>query len=100
MGHKVLLSLLQGEVVSNHDELMSNFFAQADALALGKTPIELRSENVRSTFRQQPKNLSAWLPPVPLSACRWWPGSHSPSALSANESAPVSVLSIVHSSCV
>lgn len=36
----------QGEVVSNHDELMSNFFAQADALALGKTPIELRSENV------------------------------------------------------
>ena len=37
---------MQGEVVSNHDELMSNFFAQADALALGKTPIELRSENV------------------------------------------------------
>jgi glucose-6-phosphate isomerase len=37
---------LKGEVVSNHDELMSNFFAQADALALGKTPIELRSENV------------------------------------------------------
>lgn len=32
--------------MSNHDELMSNFFAQADALALGKTPIELRSENV------------------------------------------------------
>lgn len=25
------------EVVSNHDELMSNFFAQPDALALGKT---------------------------------------------------------------
>ena len=37
---------LQGEVVSNHDELMSNFFAQADALAVGKTPVELRSENV------------------------------------------------------
>ena len=36
----------QGEVVSNHDELMSNFFAQADALAVGKTPVELRSENV------------------------------------------------------
>ena len=26
--------------VSNHDELMSNFFAQADALALGKTAEE------------------------------------------------------------
>ena len=32
--------------MSNHDELMSNFFAQADALAVGKSPIELRSENV------------------------------------------------------
>ena len=29
-------------MVSNHDELMSNFFAQADALAIGKSPIELR----------------------------------------------------------
>jgi glucose-6-phosphate isomerase len=37
---------LQGEVVSNHDELMCNFFAQADALATGKTPIELRAGNV------------------------------------------------------
>jgi glucose-6-phosphate isomerase len=27
---------LKGEVVSNHDELMSNFFAQPDALAYGK----------------------------------------------------------------
>lgn len=27
--------------VSNHDELMSNFFAQADALAYGKTAAEL-----------------------------------------------------------
>ena len=34
----------QGEVVSNHDELMCNFFAQADALAMGKTPIELRAQ--------------------------------------------------------
>lgn len=31
-----LLLLLSGEVVSNHDELMSNFFAQPDALAYGK----------------------------------------------------------------
>lgn len=29
------------EKVSNHDELMSNFFAQPDALALGKTVEEL-----------------------------------------------------------
>ncbi|KAF5955813.1 hypothetical protein HYC85_008669 [Camellia sinensis] len=37
---------LKGEVVSNHDELMSNFFAQPDALAYGKTPQQLQSENV------------------------------------------------------
>eukprot|EP00741_Cyanophora_paradoxa_P025594 tig00000383_g24698.t1 len=35
---------LPGEPVSNHDELMSNFFAQPDALALGKTAEELRAE--------------------------------------------------------
>ena len=32
--------------VSNHDELMSNFFAQADALALGKTAAECEAEGV------------------------------------------------------
>ena len=37
---------LEGEVVSNHDELMSNFFAQPDALACGKTVAELAAENV------------------------------------------------------
>ena len=37
---------LDGEAVSNHDELMSNFFAQADALAYGKSPEELRAEGV------------------------------------------------------
>ncbi|KAL6995672.1 Glucose-6-phosphate isomerase, cytosolic 1 [Sarracenia purpurea var. burkii] len=36
----------KGEPVSNHDELMSNFFAQPDALAYGKTPEELQKENV------------------------------------------------------
>jgi glucose-6-phosphate isomerase len=35
---------LKDEIVSNHDELMCNFFAQADALAVGKTSIELRAE--------------------------------------------------------
>ncbi|KAK6939446.1 Phosphoglucose isomerase (PGI) [Dillenia turbinata] len=37
---------LQGEPVNNHDELMSNFFAQPDALAYGKTPEQLQNENV------------------------------------------------------
>ncbi|XP_054815294.1 glucose-6-phosphate isomerase, cytosolic isoform X2 [Prosopis cineraria] len=37
---------LKGEVVSNHDELMSNFFAQPDALANGKTAEQLQKENV------------------------------------------------------
>ena len=41
---------LKGEIVSNHDELMCNFFAQADALATGKTPVELRAENVPDTL--------------------------------------------------
>ena len=34
------------EPVSNHDELMSNFFAQPDALAYGKTVAELQAEGV------------------------------------------------------
>ena len=37
---------LPGEPVSNHDELMSNFFAQPDALAYGKTVAQLRAEGV------------------------------------------------------
>ncbi|MFG0317649.1 MAG: glucose-6-phosphate isomerase, partial [Planctomycetota bacterium JB042] len=35
-----------GEPVANHDELMSNFFAQPDALAVGKTAAECRAEGV------------------------------------------------------
>lgn len=35
-----------GEPVSNHDELMSNFFAQPDALAIGKTIEQLQNEGV------------------------------------------------------
>ena len=35
---------LAGEPCSNHEELMSNFFAQPDALALGKTIEELKAE--------------------------------------------------------
>jgi Phosphoglucose isomerase len=70
--HSAFATSLQGEVVSNHDELMSNFFAQADALALGKTPIELRSENVRAPLLL---DLTGW-PLIAPSACRRWPGSH------------------------
>ena len=32
--------------MSNHDELMSNFFAQPDALACGKTKADLKAEGV------------------------------------------------------
>lgn len=37
---------LEGEAVTNHDELMANFFAQPDALAVGKTADEVRAEGV------------------------------------------------------
>ena len=37
---------LEGEAVSSHDELMSNFFAQPDALAMGKTQEECAQEGV------------------------------------------------------
>uniref|UniRef100_A0A7S3MTH2 Glucose-6-phosphate isomerase n=1 Tax=Strombidium inclinatum TaxID=197538 RepID=A0A7S3MTH2_9SPIT len=37
---------LEGEVVSNHQELMSNFFAQPDALAMGKDYDTLKAEGV------------------------------------------------------
>jgi glucose-6-phosphate isomerase len=37
---------LKGEAVANHDELMANFFAQPDALAFGKTPVECAAEGV------------------------------------------------------
>lgn len=37
---------LDGEPVSNHEELMCNFFAQPDALALGKTGKQLADEGV------------------------------------------------------
>lgn len=43
--------LLDGEPVSNHDELMSNFFAQPDALARGKSLKDLEEENVPEHLR-------------------------------------------------
>nr|GME00555.1 glucose-6-phosphate isomerase, cytosolic [Ipomoea batatas] len=59
---------LKDEVVSNHDELMSNFFAQPDALAYGKTQEELQKENVpqhlvsHKTFSGNRPSLSILLP--------------------------------------
>ncbi|XP_054815241.1 glucose-6-phosphate isomerase, cytosolic isoform X1 [Prosopis cineraria] len=59
---------LKGEVVSNHDELMSNFFAQPDALANGKTAEQLQKENVdphlipHKTFSGNRPSLSLLLP--------------------------------------
>jgi glucose-6-phosphate isomerase len=37
---------VKGEPVDNHDELMANFFAQPDALAIGKTAEQCRAEGV------------------------------------------------------
>ncbi|KAG8061085.1 hypothetical protein GUJ93_ZPchr0003g16806 [Zizania palustris] len=59
---------LKGETVTNHDELMSNFFAQPDALAYGKTPEQLHSEKVpesliaHKTFQGNRPSLSLLLP--------------------------------------
>ncbi|XP_057449616.1 glucose-6-phosphate isomerase, cytosolic 1 [Lotus japonicus] len=59
---------LKGEVVSNHDELMSNYFAQPDALAYGKTAEQLQKENVsphlipHKTFSGNRPSISLLLP--------------------------------------
>ena len=61
---------LRGEEVSNHDELMCNFFAQADALAAGKSSDELREEGVapfyvpHKTFSGNRPSSSLLLPAV------------------------------------
>jgi len=43
---------LPGEAVSNHDELMSHFFAQPDALAYGKTLVDLIQEGTAEPLRE------------------------------------------------
>lgn len=59
---------LPGETVTNHDELMSNFFAQPDALALGKTSEELKADGIaeklipHKTFTGDRPSLSLLLP--------------------------------------
>merc|ERR1719254_459775 len=59
---------LKGEIVSNHDELMCNFFAQADALSFGKSAEDLRADNCpdylipHKTFTGNRPSLSILLP--------------------------------------
>lgn len=64
---------VEGEPVSNHDELMANFFAQPDALAVGKTAEEVEAEGVPAALvphkvfpGNRPSNvllLDGWLNP-------------------------------------
>ncbi|WP_169974296.1 glucose-6-phosphate isomerase [Tautonia rosea] len=64
---------VEGEAVSNHDELMANFFAQPDALAVGKTAEEVEAEGVPADLvphkvfpGNRPSNvllLDGWLTP-------------------------------------
>ncbi|KAI0565802.1 glucose-6-phosphate isomerase [Gracilaria domingensis] len=64
-----------GEPVSNHDELMSNFFAQPDALARGKTAEECRAEGrpewlvPHVTFSGNRPSLSLLLPVLNAYTC-------------------------------
>mmetsp|Transcript_51985 Transcript_51985/g.125378 ORF Transcript_51985/g.125378 Transcript_51985/m.125378 type:complete len:818 (+) Transcript_51985:1228-3681(+) len=59
---------LDGESLSSHDELMSNFFAQPDALANGKTEEEVRAEGIEEelvphrTFKGNRPSMSLLLP--------------------------------------
>lgn len=66
---------LPGEPVSNHDELMSNFFAQPDALAFGKTADQLRLEGV----------------PEELVPHKTFPGNRPSSSMLIDELTPFSV---------
>lgn len=43
---------LPREALSNHDELMSHFFAQPDALAYGKTLVDLIQEGINAPLRE------------------------------------------------
>ncbi|GMI12590.1 hypothetical protein TrLO_g13002 [Triparma laevis f. longispina] len=60
--------VVDGETLSSHDELMTNFFAQPDALANGKTADELREEGVpewqipHRTFHGNRPSMSLLLP--------------------------------------
>jgi glucose-6-phosphate isomerase len=66
---------VDGEILSSHDELMSNFFAQPDALAKGKTPEEVKAEGVpdnlipHKTFTGNRPSSSLMLPQLTAYAC-------------------------------
>jgi len=66
---------IDGESLSSHDELMSNFFAQPDALAFGKTAEEVRAEGAREdliihkTFEGNRPSLSLLLPILTAYSC-------------------------------
>lgn len=66
---------LPGESVSNHDELMCNFFAQPDALAFGKSAEQCRLEGV----------------PEELVPHKTFPGNRPSSSLLLDELTPSSV---------
>lgn len=59
---------LDGETVSGHEELMCNYFAQPDALAMGKTAEQLKAEGIaehlisHKTFTGNRPSLSILLP--------------------------------------
>mmetsp|Transcript_6077 Transcript_6077/g.12533 ORF Transcript_6077/g.12533 Transcript_6077/m.12533 type:complete len:804 (+) Transcript_6077:143-2554(+) len=66
---------VEGEDLSSHDELMANFFAQPDALAKGKTEVEVRAEGVpeelipHKVFKGNRPSLSLLLPKLTAYAC-------------------------------
>jgi len=66
---------IDGESLSSHDELMSNFFAQPDALANGKTAEAVRAEGVpehlivHKTFEGNRPSLSLLAPILTAYSC-------------------------------
>lgn len=66
---------LSNEPVSNHDELMSNFFAQPDALAFGKSAEQCRKEGI----------------PEDLVPHKTFPGNRPSSSLLINELTPFTI---------
>lgn len=66
---------VEGETVSNHDEIMANYFAQPDALAVGKTADECRAEGKPEwlvphvTFKGNRPSLSLLLPVCNAYSC-------------------------------
>jgi glucose-6-phosphate isomerase len=43
---------MTGEAISNHDDMMANFFAQPDGLAYGKTLVDLIQEGIAEPLRE------------------------------------------------